>query len=113
MNSIFDLLHALFQNAMSNGILGMAGLLFFSALIGATFALMILYSIEAKLETKLETKHKTQASPTFCTRTNRKCIGGAYDGNDGFSIDCPTLTPIECEHRQVYGGNVIFELHRG
>lgn len=34
----------------------------------------------------------------YCTRTGRSCIDGAYDGGDGWSIDCVAGDPIECEH---------------
>lgn len=31
-----------------------------------------------------------------CPRTGRLCVGGAYDGGDGFDIDCPSASPETC-----------------
>jgi hypothetical protein len=36
----------------------------------------------------------------MCTRTGRKCIGGAYDGEDGLGIDCPESSPNHCIYRK-------------
>lgn len=114
MDSLFNWLDWLFHNAMSNGILGMAGLLFFTATIGGLIALMIIYGIELEQNAEnkaLDTKFYA-SNPTFCLRTSRKCIGGAFDGGDGFLLDCPAPSPETCEHRSDYadGNPVSFEL---
>lgn len=34
---------------------------------------------------------------TFCSRTGRPCDNGAFDGGDGFGIDCIATIPDDCE----------------
>ena len=36
---------------------------------------------------------------TTCTRTGRLCEGGAFDGKDGWGIDCPTTEKETCKWR--------------
>ena len=34
-----------------------------------------------------------------CTRTHRKCVGGAWDGEDGWGIDCPAGDHTRCAYK--------------
>ena len=34
-----------------------------------------------------------------CRRTGRACMGGAFDGGDGFGIDCPMMDAEGCPER--------------
>ena len=36
----------------------------------------------------------------ICVRTGRLCEGGAFDGEDGWGIDCPTCDPTTCKFRK-------------
>ena len=35
----------------------------------------------------------------YCSRTFRACIGGAYDGDDGWGIDCALVDPSHCIYK--------------
>jgi len=37
---------------------------------------------------------------TICIRTGRFCEGGAFDGEDGWGIDCPTCDVTMCKFRK-------------
>ena len=36
----------------------------------------------------------------YCVRTGRACRGGAYDGGDGWDIDCLSGNPENCPYRK-------------
>ena len=48
----------------------------------------------------------THNNNNVCSRTGRLCIDGAFDGGDGYGIDCPTGDPETCGWR--YKSNEIY-----
>lgn len=44
-------------------------------------------------------KNGSVVDDNICLRTARPCINGAYDGKDGYSIDCCSAYPGNCAYR--------------
>ena len=44
-------------------------------------------------------KEEKEAATTYCGRTGRLCVGGAWDGGDGEGVDCLAARPDDCPHR--------------
>ena len=47
----------------------------------------------------LDGKCPNDDTGNYCERTGRLCVGGAYDGQDGWSIDCSSNDPANCNYR--------------
>ncbi|MCD6193310.1 MAG: hypothetical protein J7L26_07550 [Candidatus Aminicenantes bacterium] len=49
----------------------------------------------------------------YCTRTGRICLGGAYDGGDGWGIDCLGGNPESCPYHIESNVNVLCAAYAG